>query len=702
MASKNSSTNSGPVGKTLLGARFLLVSGTAGVVLAGVALPFVGSLGLSAKAAADSFDSLPDNFKVLPLSQASSIYDASNNLIATAYDRDRTVVPSDQIAPIMKTAQVDIEDNRFYQHGAIDLKGVARALNKDSSSGGTAQGASTLTQQYVKNVFVDEAGDDTAAVQVAQRQTMGRKIQEMRYAIDVEQTLTKDQILTNYLNITFFGEQAYGIEAASERYFSVHAKDLTLPQAAMLAGLVQSPTSLDPILHPQAAKEKRDTVLKKMAQYGHITQAQADQAIATPISLSVSRPQQGCITAKQGEGFFCDYVKKVVLSDPAFGASSAERLALWNRGGLQIHTTLDPKAQQALDASLTSNANASDKPAAVMTMLQPGTGKVVAMGQSRPYGVGDNQTTINLNVNKAMGGGLGFPTGSTFKAIVAAAALEGGMTPAQSYTTPYSIDWPKMKDCKGGTFGHDTVHNDSPSENGTFDMPTALAASINTYFASLEGDVGLCATTQMANRLGITQQSGGTALQVVPSMTLGVNSLTPMQMAAAYATFAAHGTYCTPAVITSVTGPGGKNLPIPTASCSQVMSPTTADTITAMLKGVVQDGGTANGIGLSGRDDAGKTGTTNDGKQLWFIGYTPELVGATVVSDTANQEPLQGQQLGGSRISQAFGAQVAGPFWQAAMSGALDGTPAGTFPPISLPSAPAQNPSSGPGASPSP
>ncbi|MFD0329846.1 transglycosylase domain-containing protein [Streptacidiphilus monticola] len=215
------------------------------------------------------------------MSQASTVYDANGGVIAKVYSRDRTVVPLSQIAPIMRQALVDIEDNRFYQHGAIDLKGTLRAL-LHNSNGGSTQGASTLTQQYVKNVFVEEAGDDQAKVLEAQRQTMGRKIQELKYAIYVEEHLSKDQILANYLNITFFGEKAYGIEAAAERYFSVHANQLTLPQAAMLAGLVQSPTTYDPVIAPDKAKTRRDEVLDKMAEYGTITAAQAAAAKAQP------------------------------------------------------------------------------------------------------------------------------------------------------------------------------------------------------------------------------------------------------------------------------------------------------------------------------------------------------------------------------------------------------------------------------------
>ncbi|GAA1949259.1 transglycosylase domain-containing protein [Kitasatospora viridis] len=661
--------------KSRLAAKFLGASAAAGVLTAGIAVPAVGGLGLTAKNATDDFQNLPDDFIAPPLTQASTIYDASGNVIATVWDRDRTVVPSDQISPLVKSALVDIEDNRFYQHGAIDPKGILRAVGNNAGGGGT-QGASTLTQQYVKNVFVEEAGDDQQAVLQAQAQSLGRKLKEMKYAIKVEETLTKDQILTNYLNITFFGEQAYGIEAASERYFSEHAKDLTLPQAALLAGLVQSPSGYDPVANPKAAQDRRDTVLRKMAQYGTISQEQADQAIATPVQLNVSKPQQGCITAQQGEGFFCDYVKDQVLNDPAFGANSAARQALWKRGGLQIHTTLDPKAQTALQSSVTSHVYASDKAATATTVVQPGTGKIIAMGQSRPYGVNANQTQINYNVEKSMGGGIGFPTGSTFKPIVAAAALESGITPSQSYASPYSMTWPTMTDCSGNKYSGaqtGTVHNDSTSLVGPFTMGPAMAASVNTYFASLEGDVGLCSVAQMANKLGIEQQAGGTPLAVTPAMALGSNSLTPLEMANVYATFAAHGSYCTPTAIDSMTGPDGKPISVPQSQCTQAMSAQTADQITTMLKGVVQDG-TGSPAGLTDRDSAGKTGTTNDSKQVWFVGYTPELSGATVVTDTDNPKQLDGQSIGGQVIGQAFGGTLAGPIWRDAMTGALKGT----------------------------
>ncbi|MDX6330286.1 MAG: hypothetical protein QOI83_2669 [Streptomycetaceae bacterium] len=674
-----------PVRKIGLAAGLLVLSILAGGLVAGLALPSVGALGLVAKSAVQDFNSLPADLTAPPLSQASSIYDANGGLIATVYDRDRTVVPESQIAPIMRKALVDIEDNRYYQHGAIDPKAVLRALNTNAATGGVSQGASTLTQQYVKNVFVEQAGSDQQAVLAAQQQTLGRKIQELRYAIKLEQTLSKDQILTNYLNITFFGEQAYGIEAAAERYFSVHAKDLTLPQAALLAGLVQSPSYYDPIVDKNLAQQRRDTVLSKMAQYHTITQAQAKKAIATPIKLKVSKPRQGCITAKAGEGFFCDYVEKTILSDPAFGKTAAVRQALWSRGGLQIHTTLDPKAQSALQQSVTSHVYASDKAATAMTLVQPGTGNIIAMGQSRPYGVGTHQTEINLNVGTAMGGGLGFPTGSTFKPIVAAAAIENGIQPSQTYPAPYTMPWPAMTDCAGGRYPKSgTVHNDSKSLVGPFAMPAAMAQSVNTYFAQLEADTGLCNVATMANKLGITSQAGSEKLSVVPSMTLGSNDLTPLEMANVYATFANHGTYCAPTAITSVTTPDHKNLPVPQAGCTQVMSPNTADMITTILKGVVQDG-TGKPAGLTDRDSAGKTGTTDASKQVWFVGYTPELSGATVVSDSVSPQDLDGQSIGGTVIGQAFGGTLAGPIWRSAIEGALAGAPASSLTTVNLP-----------------
>src|SRR5918995_1170104 len=267
MANKRSGGGLSPAQQA---AKFRGVSVLAGAVAAGIALPAAGALGLAAKGSVEGFDEIPANLKRPPLSQRTTILDAKGGPLATVYSRDRTVVDLKDISPYLQKAIVAIEDSRFYEHGAIDLKGVLRAVNKNAQSGGVSQGASTLTQQYVKNVFVEEAGNDPTKVAEATQQTLGRKIRELKYAIQVEEELGKKKILENYLNITFFGQQAYGVEAAAQRYFSTSAKDLKLEQAALLAGLVQSPTRYDPVNDPQEATKRRKTVLQRMADLGDI------------------------------------------------------------------------------------------------------------------------------------------------------------------------------------------------------------------------------------------------------------------------------------------------------------------------------------------------------------------------------------------------------------------------------------------------
>ena len=435
-------------------AKFLGVSVLSGAVLAGIALPAFGALGLAAKGTVKGFDEIPANLKTPPLSQRTTILDSKGGLIATVYSRDRTVVPLKDISPHMQKAIVAIEDSRFYEHGAIDLKGVLRALNKNATSGEVAQGASTLTQQYVKNVFVEEAGDDAEKFAEATQQTLGRKIQELKYAIQLEEELGKKTILENYLNITFFGQKSYGVEAASQRYFSKPAKDLNLEQAALLAGLVQSPSRYDPVNDAEEATKRRNIVLQRMAEVGDISPEEAARAKATPIKLNVSEPKNGCITAVNGAGFFCDYVRKSFLSDPVFGKTRDDRRKVWDRGGLTIKTTLDPQAQKSTQKSIKKHVYKSDKVATAVTIVQPGTGKILAMGQSRPYGYGKNETEINYSVDKKLGGSnYGFPVGSTFKPFVAAAALEQGRPPTQVYPAPYQMPYPdSIPTCDGGTW----------------------------------------------------------------------------------------------------------------------------------------------------------------------------------------------------------------------------------------------------------
>ncbi|WP_129841544.1 transglycosylase domain-containing protein [Streptomyces sp. RFCAC02] len=680
-------------------AKFLGVSVVAGAVLAGLALPAAGLIGLAAAGTMEGFDEIPAMMERPPLTQKTTILDADGEKIADVYERNRTVVPLDEMSEHVRHALVDVEDARFYEHGAVDLRGILRALTRNVESGSVEEGASTLTQQYVKNVFVEAAGNDEAAVAEAMTQSgaegLGRKVREMKYAIQLEQELTKDQILENYLNITYFGQQAYGIEAASQRYFSKHAADLTVAEAALLAGLVQSPSAYDPILHPEAALARRNTVLDKMVEADHLTRAEADEAQATDLGLDVSETQVGCITATNDAAFFCEYVKQAFLNDPVFGETREDREARWALGGMTITTTLDPQAQAASAQAARDGADPEDDAVASVVQVEPGTGHVLAMAQSRPYGFdpAQHQTQINMNVSNSMGGSYyGFQPGSTIKPITAAAALEEGISPAQSYETESEIvmQMDEFEDCEGNRFGSADepvweVSNEREDEEGTWDMTSALGQSINTYFAKLEQEAGLCNAVSLAREMGVVR-GDDEELPVRPSFTLGAETIAPLEMANAYATFANHGTYCTPIVITSVVDADGEELPVPETECEQVMSAHTADTVTQMLKGVVEDG-TGQAVGLTDRDNAGKTGTSDERQNVWFVGYTPELVTAVRVGGADELFAMEDVTIGGQYFERASGAGVAGPIWRQAMTGALEGVQASSFTEVDVPRA---------------
>ncbi|MFM9626132.1 MULTISPECIES: transglycosylase domain-containing protein [Streptomyces] len=686
-------SSGGGLTATQQAAKFLGVSVLAGAVLAGIALPAVGALGLAAKGSVESFDELPANLKTPPLSQRTTILDADGDQIATVYSRDRTVVDLKNISPYLQKAIVAIEDSRFYQHGAVDLQGVLRALNKNAQSGGVSEGASTLTQQYVKNVFVEEAGDDPTKVAQATQQTIGRKIRELKYAIQVEEELGKKKILENYLNITFFGQQAYGVEAASQRYFSKHAKDLTLAESALLAGIVQSPSRYDPVNDEAEAVKRRNVVLERMAEVGDVSRAEADKAKEAPLGLKVTQPKNGCITAVQGASFFCKYVERVFLSDPVFGKTKEERAKVWNQGGLTIRTTLDPQAQASVQDSLKDHVYKSDKVAAATTLVEPGTGKILGMGQSKPYGYGKNETEYNFSVNSAMGGSnFGFPTGSTFKPFVAAAALEQGKPPTQSYPAPYKMPYPQqVQTCSGKPWvntNNETLENEAESEVGPYALREAMELSVNTYFVQMLGDIGMCPVVKMSDALGVVQGNGDKVPEVPSSMTLGSTGLSPLTMASAYAAFASRGMYCTPVAIESITQTVGgekKSLEVPKSTCSRAMSEKTADSINTLLSGVV-DSGTGKQAGLSGRANAGKTGTTDERKNAWFVGYTPNLSGAVWVGSASQKVKMTNISIGGTFHGQVYGGDTPGPIWRDAMTGALEGKEAPPFNLITIPS----------------
>ena len=682
---------------------FLGVSALTGVLLAGFLLPVVGSSGLLVKAASDHFEDLPSAFQAPTLPQRTQILAADGSVIAQTWGDygNRVVVPMNQINPNMPNALVAIEDSRYYEHGGIDLTGTVRALFNDTQ-GGDIQGGSTITQQYVKNVLLLDAGTNTQLQQQAIADTLARKITELRYAVSVEREMSKEQILQDYLNLVYFGNGAYGVQAAAQRYFSTTAAKLTPPQAALLAAIVNSPTYYDPFNYPQNALARRNVVLQKMAdpELHYLTAKQAADYAKTPLALAPSAANSGCIAATASAAFYCNYVYTTFLADPDFGATAADREALWEQGGLTINTTLDPAAQNAAAKAVADHTYPTDKVASAIVMIQPGTGQIKAMAQSRPMGNDAGQTYVNLSADPQHNGTLGYQAGSSFKIFTGLAALNQGIDPSLpiNAVSPLVLGGTTLATCVNGQTSITWPNSYQPTNDDhnsyLVPMDQAFWYSVNTYFLSLETQTGLCAPAQVAESMGVTQDNDlgqGKPLNQYASFTLGTNQITPVEMAAAYATVAAQGVYCTPYVITGMTDVTGKQYKGQRQTCKQVLAANTANELTSMLEGVLtQAGATADGLGLAGgRPAAGKTGTTDSSVATWFDGYTPQLAAAVwtgFVSPSAG-ESMSNMSVGGQYYGgELFGATISAPIWQQAMNGALADQPVLTFnPPTGFP-----------------
>jgi len=645
------------------------VAAVMGVLAAGLAIPFAGVGGLSARTVADEMDKLPANLAAEPLAQRTVLLARNGKPLATLFDQNRVNVPLSKVAPIMRKAIVSIEDYRFYQHGALDLKGTMRALVTNQTSGGTVQGGSSITQQMVKMTLVNQA--DTKAEQVAATaDTYQRKINELRYAIAFEQKYSKDWILERYLNIAYFGDGAYGIEAAARHYFGVSAADLNLRQAAVLAGLVKNPTGYDPTNNPSRAKERRDTVIARMAQLNAISATEAQSAEKAPLGLKVHAANNGCVSS--AAPFFCDYAVQYLLQDKALGKTVEDRRRLLYTGGLTIRTTLDLRMQRAADKSVAAHVHPTDQAIGGLAGVEPGTGQVRFVAQSRPMGSDRKrgQTYLNYVVPAKYGDANGFQAGSTFKAFVLAAAIKQGVPLSTQINAPQQVHLPvsSFKTCYGYPRSTEIWEPQNSTGVGTFNLYTGTQNSVNTFFAQLEQRTGLCEPYKLARAMGVTIPGK----YQVPSFTLGVIDTDPLTMAGAYATFAAHGVHCDSRPVTEVLNSAGKRIEDFPKSCRQVMPSDVADAVTDVLRGVQEPPlgfGYAAGLQLH-QDSAAKTGTINDNKAVWFVGYTPNLATASMIAGANSRGhwlTLNGQTVGGVYITSAHGSTTAGPMWGDAM-----------------------------------
>jgi membrane peptidoglycan carboxypeptidase len=598
---------------------------------------------------------LPPQLVAPAEAQATRIYaNDGRTLITTFYDEDRQDVTLAGIAPVMRQAIVAAEDTRFFQHGGVDAKGVLRALVADSRSGAAAQGASTLTMQYVRNVLKEDPRLNALQRQKATADTLSRKLREARYAVELEQRLSKQQILEKYLNIVYFGDGAYGIDAAARTFFAVSPARLDLAQAALIAGVVQSPDGDNPLTGDRAqALTRQHYVLAAMLKSGVITADQQRRALTEKLRFRSAPRSNGCTEAAGGSagwGFFCDYLRRWWDAQPAFGATATERDDALRRGGYRVVTSLDPGIQRTAAAESRAVYGERNARALPIAVVQPGTGRVLALAVNRRYGTAKAR---GETVNPLAGGGAGvagYPSGSTFKIFTMITALEHGMPLDTGFDSPAKLPTEWADSGPGNCGGRYCPGNDNPGwMDGHRTMWDGFGRSVNTYFVHLEEQVGPAAVVATAKRLGISfsapadARMAATSASSWGSFTLGVVDTTPLELAEAYATVASGGTHCAALPVTSVTDAHGAALNVAQPQCSQVLDADVARAAADAARCPVGqqssygrcNGGTAQQVAalFGGRQVAGKTGSTENNQTETFVGFTTTTVAAGTAAD---------------------------------------------------------------------
>jgi membrane peptidoglycan carboxypeptidase len=692
----------------------------AGVLLAGILSPMAIGVGSLSNQISDSVDSISSQLAVSQVPLVTTIEDSTGQPIAQLFDQYRVPVSYNQISPNMRAAIVDIEDHRFYQESGIDVQGTLRAAIHDSS-GGATQGASTLTQQYVKNYLeyiVDRAPADAtpqqqlqakAAQQADTNQSIARKLKEAKVAIQLGQTMSKNDILTGYLNIVPFGDHKagpFGIGAAARAYFNVTPDKLTIPQAALLAGMVNNPVLYDPYKHPDHALQRRNTVLKAMANYGSISQDDAKKFEAQPLGVQgtgPTMPSSSCLDlANNDAGFFCNYALQY-LQNAGF---TVDQLLT---GGYTIKTTLDPTisadAKQAADSAVDPS---TDGIANTFVVIKPGTTShdVLAMVANRNYGSGtdpsETQTNIITTVSDEFGGG------STFKLFTSAAGMELGKVGLNTtLNNPDCETFPPL--ARGAKAYQPCNHDGSPN---SLPLWQALALSPNVAFVNLELNDGMPNVLNMAYRLGmrntmLSNQHGKTpdpsssdplvsqpqiqSFLGIPSFTLGVGPLSPIEHANVAATLASNGVWCQPNPIGSVTDRYGNPVSVNTLPCEQVISPAEADSMRNGMSHDLESGGT--GAAEAAKDGwtrpiSAKTGTTQNNESVGFLAIVNDYATSSLVFADGSKPnkicvgppPRLIRYTNDCSGNVAFGASLAAPTFFNAFETILGNLPADPIP----------------------
>ncbi len=584
--------------------------------------------GVAAGWALSIYNSAPPLSSLKPVKKgtSSSIYAADGSLIGFIRSNNiRQPVTYEELPDTLKEATVAIEDKNFYEHGALDYEGIARAVWEDLKAGGKpVQGASTITQQLVRNLYIEQP-----------EETIERKLTEAHLAVELEDEKSKRWILKNYLNTapygTVEGQTAVGAEAAAQTYFSKTAKDLGLEEAALIAGLPQAPSEYNPFLDPTAAKQRRNDVLEQMYEQGYIDEAEWQDARESGLGL---RP--GDKYRVIHDPFLFDLVQQQLID--RYGINTVRN------GGLKAYTTIDPDLQQKAEEAVANCyvCYPEGGPAAGLASVDPDTGAIVALASTEGY-ASESQFNFAWQAERQ--------PGSSFKTFVLTAAIKEGIDPDTTYyngTSPMTLELP-------GGGAPWVVNNSEPSEGGTMNLDQATVHSVNVVFAQLDLDVGSEEVTKTAREMGIEAELLSVPAEGIGGLTYGV---TPLEMADAYATLANGGIHHDPTAISKVEFPDGRVDEAGADEGKRVLTEGQAYEVTRILKGVITEGTGAGYTSIGCGGEAGKTGTSEELSDAWFVGYTPLYSTAVWVGHPTTREAT------------GYGGPTAGPIWQSYMSAA--------------------------------
>ncbi|MDQ3973023.1 MAG: PBP1A family penicillin-binding protein, partial [Actinomycetota bacterium] len=581
----------------------------------------------------------PEEAALPALGERSVVHAADGTVLAILHDEvDRRIVPLGAIPPWVQDAVIAAEDRKFWEHAGYDVEAIGRAFVANARARDITQGGSTITQQLAKSLVGDE-------------QTVERKISELVYAVALEKRFTKQELLERYLNLVYFGNGAYGIAAAAEQYFGKDPGALYYEEAALLAAMIRSPNTTDPRRFPDAALERRNAVLRSMADAGSLTRAQADFLVTLPVTV-IAPPERA-----QVQPHFVEAVKASFLQNPAFGVDYQQRYELLFSGGLRIHTTLNPRLQQIAKEVISARLNDTDGPTGAVAAVDPRDGRVLAVESGLPFAV----EQYNLATQ-----GRRQP-GSAFKPFVYAAALQVGF-PAKTRLDGNS---PKVFRYPGAPQPWE-VNNYGGADYGRVDMRRGLVKSINTAAAQLMLMVGEQPVEDLAARMGIDIQRA-LSPQDGPAIALGGlgHGVTPLEMASAYGTFANGGRHVQPYLIDRVVDRAGQVLFQAQPQPQQVLDPAVNATMVDFMRGVVREG-TGTGARLPSWDTAGKTGTTQRNTDAWFVGYTPVMSTAVWMGHPDAQVSMPGRT----------GGSLPAAMWRDFMTRALEGVTPTPFPAV--------------------